>query len=252
MGEIDFRIENLVIENTERARDPIDDLPALSAKAISEIGDLWTLDQHRILCANSLDESSYATLMAGARATAVLTDPPYNVPVQGHITTKARSEHREFVMASGEMTGSQFQQFLRRAMLNSLGYLTPGTILYVFMDWRHSSDLQIAAEQIGLQLKNICVWVKSNAGMGSFYRSQHEFVFVFKHGKVPHRNNVELGRHGRSRTNVWNYPGCNSFERNGQEGNLLDLFNFLLTPFSTAQRGTTLCWTIFWVAARQS
>ncbi len=223
MGEIDFRIESLTTKATESAQDPIDQVPARSAKAVSEIGDIWALDRHRVLCRNSMEIASYAALMANASATAVLTDPPYNVPVRGHVISNTESEHREFVMASGEMSTPEFQNFLNTSLLNAMQHLCSGAILYVFMDWRHSADLQLAAAKANLELKNICVWVKSNGGMGSFYRSRHEFVFVFKYGNAPYRNNVELGRHGRSRTNVWEYPGCNSFERHGDEGNLLDL-----------------------------
>jgi DNA modification methylase len=223
MGEIDFRIESLAVKPADDSRDPLDDVPALSTKAVSAVGDLWTLNQHRILCANALEDTSYRTLMAGAQATAVLTDPPYNVPVRGHVISNTESDHREFVMASGEMSPSQFQNFLNGSLLHATAHLCSGAILYVFMDWRHSLEIQTAGTSADLDLKNICVWVKSNGGMGSFYRSQHEFIFVFKHGKASHRNNIELGRHGRCRTNVWEYPGCNSFERQSAEGNLLDL-----------------------------
>jgi len=220
MGEIDFRIENLPA-NKAKSDDPIDEIPPISAKPVTAIGDLWLTGEHRILCGNALDTTSHRALMAGVRARAVITDPPYNVRVQGHVSGKGCVRHREFAMASGEMSDDQFSDFLTLYLLSGIKHLTPGALLYVFMDWRHSGVLQAAAATVGLTLKNICVWVKSNAGMGSLYRSQHELVFVFKHGDAPHRNNVELGRHGRSRTNVWEYPGCTSFERNGEEGNLL-------------------------------
>lgn len=222
-GEIDFRIENLESFQTEPAPDPADIVPAVLSAKVSAANDLWQLGHHRILCATALEASSLSALMAGQRARAVITDPPFNVPIQGHVSGKGRIRHHEFGMASGEMSNAGFTDFLSGFMRHATEHLSPGALLYIFMDWRHSAQILAAATAVGLELKNICAWVKSNAGMGSLYRSQHEFVFVFKHGKVPHRNNVELGRHGRFRTNVWQYPGCNSFERNGEEGNLLAL-----------------------------
>lgn len=220
-GEIDFRIENLESLQLEPAPDPADVVPAIVSAPVSALNDLWQAGPHRILCQSALQSDSFSTLMAGARARAVITDPPFNVPIQGHVSGKGRIRHREFAMASGEMSNEEFTAFLSGYLRRSTEHLSPGALLYIFMDWRHSAQILAAGQAIGLELKNICAWVKSNAGMGSLYRSQHELVFVFKHGKVSHRNNVELGRHGRFRTNVWQYPGCNSFERSGEEGNLL-------------------------------
>ncbi|MEH2688627.1 DNA methylase N-4 [Bradyrhizobium diazoefficiens] len=222
-GEIDFRIENLDSLQVEPAPDPADNVPAVHSTKVSAVNDLWQLGHHRILCGSALQAASFSALMAGQRARAVITDPPFNVPIQGHVSGKGRIRHREFVMASGEMSGEEFTAFLNGYLRRAMEHLTQGALLYIFMDWRHSAEILAAATAVGLELKNICAWVKSNAGMGSFYRSQHEFVFVFKYGRGSHRNNVELGRHGRFRTNVWQYPGCNSFERNGEEGNLLAL-----------------------------
>ncbi|MBB4361519.1 DNA modification methylase [Bradyrhizobium sp. CIR18] len=222
-GEIDFRIENLESLQAQPAPDPADIVPAVLSAKVSAANDLWQLGRHRILCASALEASSLLVLMAGQRARAVITDPPFNVPIQGHVSGKGRIRHHEFAMAAGEMSNEEFTAFLNGYLRRSTEHLSQGSLLYIFMDWRHSAQILAAATVVGLELKNICAWVKSNAGMGSLYRSQHEFVFVFKHGKMPHRNNVELGRHGRFRTNVWQYPGCNSFERNGEEGNLLAL-----------------------------
>lgn len=221
-GEIDFRIENI---NGEPAPspDPADNIPLLLRATVSAVGDIWQAGKHRILCGSAIQSEPFSTLMAGQRARAVITDPPFNVPIQGHVSGKGRINHQEFAMASGEMSPKEFTGFLSQYMVLATEYLKPGALLYIFMDWRHAAEILSAAGEVGLELKNICAWVKSNAGMGSFYRSQHELVFVFKYGKASHRNNVELGRYGRFRSNVWQYPGCNSFERNGEEGNLLAL-----------------------------
>ncbi|MGY4234724.1 DNA modification methylase [Bradyrhizobium sp. USDA 4449] len=222
-GEIDFRIEHLETLQVESSPDPADVVPAAAVTCTSAANDLWQLGRHRVLCGSALESSSFTALMAGKRARAVITDPPFNVPIRGHVSGRGRIRHREFAMASGEMSSKEFTAFLSGYLLRAIEHLAPGALLYIFMDWRHSAEILAVAAEAGLELKNICAWVKSNAGMGSFYRSQHEFVFVFKYGKGPHRNNVELGRHGRFRTNVWHYPGCNSFERNGDDGNLLAL-----------------------------
>jgi DNA modification methylase len=138
-------------------------------------------------------------------------DPPYNIPIQGNAAGHGRIKYREFAHGSGEMTSAQFSQFLKDTLSTSARFITDGGIAYVCMDWRHSSELLEAGASAFDELKNICVWVKSHAGLGSFYRSAHEFVFVYKKGKTPHINTFSLGRSGRSRTNVWCYPGANSF-----------------------------------------
>src|SRR5262245_11514019 len=183
--------------------------PATDAPAISRDGDLWLLGEHRLYCGSALDPMSYRALLRGDRADLVFTDPPYNVRIDGHVGGRGGVKHREFVMASGEMTDSQFITFLQTALDQIENSATDGAICFVCMDWRHTQQLLQAAKN--LTLKNICVWIKNNGGMGSLYRSQHEFVFVFKCGAAEHINNVELGRHGRNRTNVWEYRGINSF-----------------------------------------
>jgi DNA modification methylase len=143
----------------------------------------------------------------------VITDPPYNVPIDGHVGGAGSVTHREFAMASGEMSSREFQEFLALTLKIAARHSVDGSIHYVFIDWRHASVLSDAARPIYSELKNICIWNKTNAGMGSLYRSKHEFVFVYKLGKAPHINNIELGRHGRYRSNVWDYGGINSFGR---------------------------------------
>src|SRR5947207_14172166 len=161
----------------------------------------------------------FISLMGEERAAAVFTDPLYNVAIDGHATGLGATHHRPFPMASGEMDSTEFTAFLGRACRNLASFSDDGALSYFCMDWRHIQELMAAAGEVYGGLKNLCVWVKDNAGMGSLYRSRHELVFVFKHGRGGHRNNVQLGRFGRNRSNVWDYPGANSFVRSG-EGNL--------------------------------
>jgi DNA modification methylase len=221
MGEIDLRIESLNLDLDET--DPADMLPEETGEPVAQTGDLWRLGRHRLLCGDALDPVAYTTLMRGKKADMVFTDPPYNVRIDGHATGLGTNRHREFAMASGEMTYPEFQNFLLSACVLLARHSMDGSIHYICMDWRHSGELLAAGRGIYSEHKNTCVWVKSNAGMGSLYRSQHEFVFVFKNGSASHRNNVQLGRFGRYRSNVWNYPGANSLGRGTEEGNLLAL-----------------------------
>jgi DNA modification methylase len=223
MGEIDLRIDGLLV-STGGNPDPADVLPiALDQPSVSRPGDLWQLGRHRLYCGNALDRTSYDMLMQDAVAGLVFTDPPYNLPIRGHVSGKGRVRHREFVMASGQMTPAQFVRFLATALELLVQRSAAGSLHYVCMDWRHQHELLTAALEVYSEFKNLCVWVKDNAGMGSLYRSQHELIFVFKNGREPHRNNVELGQHGRNRTNVWCYPSLNNFGRRGEEGNLAAL-----------------------------
>jgi DNA modification methylase len=141
----------------------------------------------------------------------VFTDPPYNVPIEGHVSGKGRVHHGEFVMASGEMTSDQFTQFLESVFRNLVLYSVNGSLHFQCMDWRHMPEILAAGQKAYAELKNLCVWTKNNAGMGSLYRSQHELIFVFKSGSGPHINNVQLGKHGRNRSNVWSYAGLSAF-----------------------------------------
>jgi DNA modification methylase len=179
---------------------------------VSREGDVWELGLHRVACGDARDPATYEALLGEEQATAVITDPPYNVQIDGHATGKGAIRHREFVMASGEMTPEAFTAFLHLFLTIAARYTVDGGLVYVWMDWRHLDELLDAAKTAGLGLLNLCVWVKNNAGMGSFYRSQHELVLVLKKGKGPHLNNVQLGRFGRNRTNVWRYPGVNTLD----------------------------------------
>lgn len=158
----------------------------------------------------ALPVAGMARLMGSEQAGVVFTDPPYNVPIDGHVCGSGKVRHREFAMASGEMSASEFTAFLEVTLGNMVPVLRSGTILYVCMDWRHMRDLCEAGEALDLELKNLVVWNKSNGGMGTFYRSKHELIFVFKHGDAEHVNNFGLGEGGRYRTNVWDYRGISS------------------------------------------
>jgi DNA modification methylase len=204
-GEID----SLMADFGDRP-DPADEIPALQP-AVARSGDLFVLGRHRLLVGDARRDESFATLMAGQQAEMSFLDPPYNVKIHGHVGGRGRIKHREFACASGEMTNDQFTAFLEETLGLCARHSVDGAIHFVCMDWRHMSELLAAGAKCYSELKNLCVWAKSNVGQGSFYRSQHELIFVFKHGDGPHLNNFELGQHGRTRSNVWHYAGVNTF-----------------------------------------
>ncbi|MDG1287388.1 MAG: DNA methyltransferase [Rickettsiales bacterium] len=210
MAEIDLLIDGEEADTS----DPADEVPELEEKAITQFGDIWQLGENRLLCADALEAESYQALMQDEKADMVFTDPPYNVAIDKHVCGNGKIKHREFAMASGEMSESQFVDFLHTSCSNLRDYSRDGSLHYICMDWRHIYELLQAAKPVYHSLHNICVWNKDNGGMGSMYRSKHEFVVVFKHGNEPHLNNIELGKHGRYRTNVWDYAGVNSFAGN--------------------------------------
>jgi DNA modification methylase len=179
---------------------------------VSRRGDLWVLGRHRLLCGDARDHCTYETLLGGEKAEFVFTDPPYNVPINGHVSGKGKVRHDEFAMASGEQTEAQFTRFLEAVFEHLSRYTTDGSIHQHCMDWRHAYEMLTAGRAVYSELKNLVVWNKTNAGMGSFYRSQHELIFVWKNGTAPHINNFELGQHGRNRTNVWTMAGANTFK----------------------------------------
>lgn len=185
---------------------------------VSRSGELWQLGDHRLLCGDACAEADVTQLMAGEKAAMAIPDPPYNVRIKETLG-RGKIKHREFAHASGEMTAAQFTSFLMQWMRLVIAVSMPGSLSYVFMDWRHLTEILAAGNAIYGELKNLIVWVKSDPGQGSFYRSQHELICVFKNGDAPHQNNVELGKHGRSRSNVWRYPGTSGFRK----GRLQDL-----------------------------
>jgi DNA modification methylase len=219
LPEIDFRIQSLDI--AEHA-DGADEFKVAAGPAVSRIGDLWLLDEHRLYCGSALDQTAYDAILGAAKAAAVFTDPPYNVKIEGHVCGSGALKHREFAIASGEMSEDDFTRFLSTTLELVGAHAACGAIAYACIDWRHMGEMLTAGRANGFDLLNVCVWVKSNGGMGSLYRSRHELVFVFRNGTTKHLNNVQLGRFGRNRTNVWNYPGVNSFPRKGH-GNALAL-----------------------------
>jgi DNA modification methylase len=222
MGEIDLRIASL--DGQTETPDPADaEVEPGSGPPVSKQGDLWLLGDHRVLCGSVLDPAALQILMGEQRAGMVFTDPPYNVPIDGHCTGLGNIHHRSFAMAAGEMSLPSFSIFLERSLRNQAAFSQGAALLYVCMDWRHMEELLAAGRAIDAELVNLCIWAKDNGGMGSLYRSQHELVFVFKTGSGQQRNNVQLGRFGRNRSNVWQYPGVNSFSRKTEEGNLLAL-----------------------------
>ena len=172
-----------------------------------ERGDVWILGNHRLHCGDSRSPESFAALMGDGRARLVCSDPPFNVKINGHVGGLGKTKHAEFAMATGEMSKAEFTGFLETAFRNAADVSMDGAIHYQCMDWRHVEEMMKAGSAVYSELKNICIWSKDNAGMGSFYRSQHELVFVWKVGTAPHLNTVELGKNGRYRTNIWNYRG---------------------------------------------
>lgn len=194
-----------------------DEVPAIAEVAVTAVGDVWDLGKHRLICGDARVAEVYARLMPdGEVARVIVADAPYNVPVRGHVT-KRDADRREFAMAVGEMSPAEFTDFLRTTLGNAADRATDGAIAFVFMDWRHITEVMEAGRAAIGDLKNLVVWAKPNAGMGAFYRSQHELVFVFKKGDGPHVNTFGLGERGRYRTNVWTYPGASGFhtEREG-------------------------------------
>jgi DNA modification methylase len=219
MPEIDLLIGG-VDDDTDGEQETVEG-PDPAKPAVTRLGDLWILGHHRVLCANSLHEASYEAVLMGETARMAFTDPPYNVPVNGHVRCGNGGAHREFAMASGEMSDTEFRRFLGSFISLVLANLSKGGIAMICMDWRHVEELIAAGKGAGLELINLCVWNKTNGGMGSLYRSKHELVCVFRNPGAAHVNNVELGKHGRNRTNVWDYAGVNSFGK-GREADLAD------------------------------
>lgn len=211
---------DLMFDGEIHEQDNPDDLQpedVIEQNVVAREGDLFHLGKHRLYCGSCLDETSYAELMDGDLAQMVITDPPYNVKISGHVMGNGTVKHDEFAMASGEMSPDEFTKFLRKAYKLVSDHTHDGAIVYSFMDWRHQREVLDAAEPTFGPLKQLCVWAKDNGGMGNFYRSQHELVYVFKKGEAAHINNFEMGQNGRYRTNVWHYSGVNTFKGKGHK-----------------------------------
>lgn len=208
-AEIDVLIGELHLDG---ANDSDNDIPSIiSGPAVTQTGDLWQIGPHRLICGDATDSAIYGHLLGDEKAQMVFTDPPYNVPIDGHVSGLGEVQHREFAMASGEMSEAEFTKFLTSICRQLAAVSADGAIHFICMDWRHMGELLVAGRAAFTELKNLCVWTKTNGGMGSLYRSQHELVFVFKHGRGAHINNVQLGQYGRYRTNVWSNAGMNTF-----------------------------------------
>ena len=226
--ELDFDLEITGFETAEidllrddddvSDRDPADDVPEpVPGPAITRPGDIWHLGRHKLICGDAQDADTYRLLMGEDRARAVFTDPPYNVKIDGHVCGSGKVKHREFAMAAGEMDKASFTSFLRDALAALAEVSLDGAIHFVCMDWRHMDELSAAGAEVYSELKNLVVWAKTNGGMGTFYRSRHELIFVYKVGTAKHLNTFGLGETGRYRTNVWDYPGVNSFGGNQED-----------------------------------
>ncbi|MDC0887298.1 site-specific DNA-methyltransferase, partial [Altererythrobacter sp.] len=194
-----------------------DEIAEPFGEPVTRMGDLWQLGRHRLLCGDTRNAAEMELLMGDDKADLVFTDPPYNVAIDGNVCGLGSVKHREFAFASGEMSRAQFVTFLNDTLGNIARVMRDGAIAYVCMDWRHMSELIEAGETSFTELKNLVVWNKTNGGMGAFYRSKHELVFVFKQGSAPHTNSFGLGETGRYRTNVWDYAGISSIGANRSE-----------------------------------
>lgn len=210
LAEVDLTLDHARESSPTAADAAADAVPHVPEQPVSRAGDLWLLGRHRLLCGDARSKDDLARLVGGTQVDLIFTDPPYNVRIDGHVGGLGSIKHREFAFASGEMTEAEFTAFLQVTLGNAASCAKDGAIAYVCMDWRHMREMLAAADGIFSELKNLCVWNKTNGGMGSFYRSKHELVFVFKVGTAPHTNSFGLGETGRYRTNVWDYAGISS------------------------------------------
>lgn len=207
-AEIDFTLEAARKADPKSRGDSADEIPALSKWPVSRTGDIWELGRHRVICGDARRRDVYDQLMGGEKADLIFTDPPYNVAIDGNVTGKGEVTHREFAMGAGEMSEADFTDFLTVTLGRQARVARDGAIAFVAMDWRHMGELLAAGREVFTELKNLCVWNKTNAGLGKFYRSKHELIFVFKVGTAPHTNTFGMGGEGRYRTNVWDYAGA--------------------------------------------
>jgi DNA modification methylase len=232
--DIDFDVEitgfspseiELVLDEAREASpngstDLEDEIPSPAndpATAVTRPGDVWRLGRHRLICGDAREQAVFDLLMERERADLIFTDPPYNVPIDGHATGLGRIRHREFAMGVGEMSAEAFTSFLQQTLGRAAAVARSGAIAFVCMDWRHMGELLTAGRAVFSELKNLCIWNKTNGGMGTFYRSKHELVFVFKVGTAAHTNTFGLGDSGRYRTNVWDYAGVNTLQAGRRE-----------------------------------
>jgi DNA modification methylase len=218
LGEIEVLFDEAAESSTsEPSEKDADEIPPVGDAAVSRVGDVWRAGRHRLVCGDARDESIYQPILGDEAVDLIFTDPPYNVAIDGHVCGSGRIRHREFVMGVGEISSDQYTAFLEDSLGPAAKRCRDGAIAFICMDWRHIGELLRAGVAIFSELKDVCIWNKSNADMGSFYRSKHELVFVFKKGSAPHVNSFGLGETGRPRTNVWDFPGVSSLGRNRNE-----------------------------------
>lgn len=216
LAEIDLVLDG-ALEASEQVAEPADAVPEPPSAPVSQRGDIWLLGRHKLICGDAREAKDFEALLEGAKVDLIFTDPPYNVPIDGHVSGLGSVRHREFAFASGEMSKTEFKGFLTQTLGAGAAVAKDGAIAFVCMDWRHMGELLEAGNTVFTELKNLCVWNKTNGGMGTFYRSKHELVFVFKIGEAPHTNTFGLGETGRYRTNVWDYAGISSMSSSRAE-----------------------------------
>lgn len=217
LPEIDKLYEDLAEAQTDGTDAPEDLIPPAGGPAVTKKGDIWVLGNHRLINGDARCEEDYDRLLAGEEVGVIFSDPPYNVKIEGNVSGLGEVVHSDFAMACGEMTAEEFTAFLKASFAPAAARCRDGAIAFVCMDWRHFAELQTAGLQVFDELKNVCVWNKKNAGMGTFYRSKYELVLVFKKGTAPHINTFGLGEAGRHRSNVWDYAGVSALSQSGLE-----------------------------------
>jgi DNA modification methylase len=219
LAEVDFALIEAEQSDPDNLGTPEDSVPEVDGPPVTRMGDVWHVGRHRLICGDTRNPIMIDALMQGEQADLVFTDPPYNVAIDGNVCGLGSVKHREFAFASGEMSDTEFTRFLAATLGNMSRVMRDGAIAFVCMDWRHMGELLAAGSEAFTELKNLVVWNKTNGGMGAFYRSKHElvFVFVFKHGRAEHTNTFGLGDTGRYRTNVWDYAGISSIGANRAE-----------------------------------
>jgi DNA modification methylase len=217
LPELDALFEDLEAAQTDGTDAIEDNIPAEGKTAVTKPGDVWQLGNHKLGCGDARDPEVYAKLLGDEEVGVVFSDPPYNVAIEDNVSGLGRVRHKDFAMASGEMSSDEFVKFLEDSFKPAAAACRDGAIAYVCMDWRHMTELHIAGLRVFDELKNVCIWNKKNAGMGTFYRSKFEMVFVFKKGSAPHLNTFGLGEGGRSRANVWDYAGVSALSKSGRD-----------------------------------
>ena len=217
LAEIDLVIDEAGEADPDGTDAPEDEVVFATGQPVSRQGDLWQLGRHKLLCGDARSSIDFEALLGKEEVDLVFTDPPYNVKIDGNVCGLGSVKHREFAFASGEMSQSQFTAFLADTLGNAASMMRDGAIAFVCMDWRHMGELLSAGSSVFTELKNLVVWNKTNGGMGAFYRSKHELIFVFKQGTAEHTNSFGLGETGRYRTNVWDYAGISSISGSRSE-----------------------------------